>query len=64
MLADALRTTAGAVAAAVERAQPRMGHAKASSPPAPRRRSFADVVRDDPGMTPEQKASWLARIEG
>lgn len=61
-LADALRTSMDAVAAAVENAQPRMGRAKAFSAPSARRRDLADAVRDDPGMTPGQKASWLERI--
>lgn len=58
-LAGALRATAADVDGATRRAAPRMGPAKAKRAPSASRRPFADIVRDDPTMTAEQKRRWL-----
>lgn len=61
-LAEAFFTTAEVIAAAAGRAvaHPHMGRAKANAAPNGRQRTFADIVRDDPTMSAERKAFWLA----
>lgn len=64
-LAGALATTADVVAEAARlaAASPQMGRARAHGSPAAAPRSFVEIVRDDPSMTPERKAFWLAPDE-
>ena len=61
-LAAALGATADAVraAAVLSAAAPRAGHARAGGTPTAVARRFDEVVRDDPTMTDERKAHWLA----
>lgn len=60
-LAEALSTTAEAIAAVAGRAAAhlQMGRAKAERAPNGRQRAFSDIVRDDPTMSVERKAFWL-----